>query len=95
MYFLLMCSSLYVCVLVQVHVKMFIIGAYKVRGANYLSVNGKGVCTWSSTNGSYIGVSESLLMEVVESLVDNIYIYVGDRVLCVLAYPWALIMPHC
>jgi len=38
------------------------------------------MCTWSSTNGSYIDVSESLLMEMVEYLVDNIYIYVGDRV---------------
>ena len=60
--------------------KMLISEAYKVRGAYYLSVNGKGVCTWSNNKGSCVDVSESLLMEMVEYLVDNIYIHVGNKV---------------
>ena len=60
--------------------KVLISEAYRVRGALYLAVNKKGMCAWSNSRGSYVDVSESVLMDMVEYLVDNIYICVGDRV---------------
>ena len=54
--------------------------AFKVRGAQILSLNRQGVAYWSvgPTYGFYFSIDK--LVEMLEYLIYNIYIVVGNRV---------------
>ena len=54
--------------------------AYRVRGALWLTVNRSGKCMWSRTKSGSINIDARLLMAMIEYLVDNIYVHVGNRV---------------
>ena len=54
--------------------------AYRVRGALWLTVNRSGKCMWSRIKSGSINIDARLLMAMIEYLVDNIYVHVGNRV---------------
>ena len=54
--------------------------AYTIRGANYLSINKHGVAYWSQSLSGSRDISANALIDMLEYLVDNIFIDVGNRV---------------
>ena len=58
---------------------MLIEEAFKVRGAKYLLVNRHGTAYWSLETGSDISIDKYTLIEMLEYLIDNIFIMVGNR----------------
>ena len=62
------------------NLKELITEAFKVRGAKYLSVNRQGVAYWSIEPTPGFCFSFDKLIEMLEYLIDNIYIIVGNRV---------------
>ena len=56
--------------------------AFRVRGAQYLSFNNRGKCYCSGEKRGEVNISESMLVEMVYYLVDNIYVLVGDKIFC-------------
>ena len=62
------------------NLKVLINEAFKVRGAQFLSLNRQGVAYWSvePTSGFYFSIDK--LVEMLEYLIENIYIVVGNRV---------------
>ena len=62
------------------NLKVLITEAFKVRGAKYLSVNRQGVAYWSIEPTPGFCFSFYKLIEILEYLIDNIYIIVGNRV---------------
>ena len=60
--------------------KMLIEEAYRVRGANYLTINRNRKCTWARSKGLHVNIDKDRLIEMIEYLVDNIYVHVGNRV---------------
>ena len=58
---------------------MLIEEAFKVRGAKYLLVNRHGSAYWSLETGSDISIDKYTLIEMLEYLIDNIFIMVGNR----------------
>ena len=59
------------------------LSAYRVRDGNFIVVNRYGKAHWSDTPSmatSSRSITEDKLVELVEYLLDNIYINVGNRV---------------
>ena len=54
--------------------------AYKVRGAVYLAVNKKGICYWANSRGAYMNINKTELVAMIEYLVDNVFVQVGNKV---------------
>ena len=55
--------------------------AYKARGAMYFAVNEKEICYWANSRGVYImNISKTELVAMIEYLVDNIFVQVGNKV---------------
>ena len=53
--------------------------AYKARGAVYLAVNKKGNVL-SNSRGAYMNINKTGLVAMIEYLVDNIFVQVGNKV---------------
>ena len=70
--------------------------AFRVRGALYIVYYRSGKCAWSKMKGGYINISKLELTAMIEYLVDNIYVHVGNKSIFVnaLAYQWARIVLH-
>ena len=51
--------------------------AYTIRGANYLSINKHGVAYWSQSLSGSRDISANVLIDMLEYLVDNIFIDVN------------------
>ena len=65
------------------NLKKLIKEAYKVRGAKYLRVNWQGIAHWSkirSTSNCCTYIDQNELMDLLQYLVDNIYVEVGNKV---------------
>ena len=54
--------------------------AYKVRGAKYFSISRHGTAYWSVGSTSNIDIELCELIELLEYLIDNIFIMVGNKV---------------
>ena len=54
--------------------------AFKVRGALYLSITKRGKCFWNTDNKFDSNITVSQLLDMVNYLVDNVYISVGNKV---------------
>ena len=54
--------------------------AFKVRGSKYLSITYKGTAYWSHNRSSIMSIDATSLVNKLESLVDNIYVVVGNKV---------------
>ena len=64
----------------KVNMKWLIEEAFKIRDAHYLSLTRKGKCFWSTQNKYDMNLSLPQLVGMVDYLVDNIYVCVGDKV---------------
>ena len=53
--------------------------AYQVRGAQYLSINRYGMAYWSQSRSGTRNIDVNELISMLEYLVDNIFIEVGNR----------------
>ena len=53
---------------------------YTIRGAEYLNINRQGIAYWSRSQSSERSVTLNELVNMLEYLVDNIFIEVGNRV---------------
>ena len=62
------------------NLKLLIDEAFKVRGAGYLSINYKREAYWTQSKLSKRSIDQNNLVSMIEYLVDNIYIVVGNRV---------------
>ena len=62
------------------NLKVLINEAFRVGGAGFLAVNTQGVAYWSVEPTSGFCFSFNKLLEMLEYLIDNIYIVVGNRV---------------
>ena len=62
------------------NLKVLINEAFRVRGARFLTVNRQGVAHWIVEPTSGFCFSFDKLLEMLEYLIDNIYIVVGNRV---------------
>ena len=62
------------------NLKVLINEAFRVRGARFLTVNRQGVAYWSVEPGFGFCFSFDKLLKMLEYLIDNIYIVVGNRV---------------
>ena len=54
--------------------------AFSVRGAQYISCNYRGKCCWSNERKYDINVDKSQLIDMINYLVDNIYVSVGNKI---------------
>ena len=48
--------------------------AYKVRGANYISINKNGKCYWAQASNAFMNIDRCELVTMIEYLVDNIFV---------------------
>ena len=54
--------------------------AYKVKGAKYLSINRYGTAYWTVGCTSNVDIDLRELIELLEYLIENIFIMVGNKV---------------
>ena len=54
--------------------------AFKIRGAKYLCMDRLGLAYWAQSGCAKLNISKDLLIGLIEYLVDNIFIKVGNRV---------------
>ena len=54
--------------------------AYTIRGAKYLNINRQGIAYWSQSQSGERSITLNELVNMLEYLVDNIFIEVGNRV---------------
>ena len=64
----------------KANIQTLIEEAFKVRGASYISLSKSGKCYWAQAQNAYINIDRYKLGEMVEYLVDNIYVQVGNKV---------------
>ena len=62
------------------NLKELIDEAFSVRGAQYISCNSRGKCCWSNERKYDINVDKSQLTDMINYLVDNIYVSVGNKI---------------
>ena len=62
------------------NLKVLINEAFRVRGAGFLTVDRQGVAYWSVELTSGFCFSFDKLLEMLEYLIDNIYIVMGNKV---------------
>ena len=62
------------------NLKILIEEAYKIRGAKYLSINRHGKAYWALGCSNDINISACELIELIEFLIDNIFIGVGNKI---------------
>ena len=62
------------------NMKELIDEAFSVRGAQYISCNSRGKCCWSNERKYDINVDKSQLIDMINYLVDNIYVSVGYKI---------------
>ena len=60
--------------------KILLDEAFRVRDARCLSFTKRGKCFWSNDDRSEINITKSMLVGMIEYLVDNIYVSVGNTV---------------
>ena len=54
--------------------------AYKIRGAKFLCVRDSGTTYWSVSRSTHRDIDEKELFDMLEFLIDNVYIEVGNKV---------------
>ena len=64
----------------KVNLQILIDEAFKIRGAKYLCMDRLGSAYWAQSGCAKLNISKGLLIELIEYLVDNIFIKVGNRV---------------
>ena len=64
----------------KTNMKELIDEAFSVRGAQYISCNSRGKCCWSNERKYDINVDKSKLIDMINYLVDNIYVSVGNKI---------------
>ena len=62
------------------NMKELIDEVFSVRGAQYLSFNSRGKCCWSNERKYDTNVDKSELIDMINYLVDNIYVLVGNKI---------------
>ena len=62
------------------NMKELIDEAFSVRGAQYISCNSRGKCCWSNERKYDINIDKSQLIDMINYLVDNIYVSVGNTI---------------
>ena len=64
----------------KANMKELIDEGFSVRGAQYISCNSRGKCCWSNERKYDINVDKSQLIIMINYLVDNIYVSVGNKI---------------
>ena len=64
--------------------------AYTIRGAKYLNINRQGIAYWSQSQSGERSTTLNELVNMLEYLVDKIFIEVGNSFKSVLVSQWGL-----